>query len=149
MQFQQEFLATCFDEAKWLFELHYAEIALNQDVLKLNPDTEQYEDAEKFGALRIFTARDDGKLVGYFAVLVTRSMHYADHIYATNDVIFLHPDHRKGYTASNLIKFAAECLAQDGVSMLFVNTKLHRPFDILLRRLGFDHVENVYSKRLE
>lgn len=148
MDFKQEFLATCFEEAGELFELHYREIALNQDAIKLNPDIEQYEEAEKIGALKIFTARDEGKIVGYFAVLVTRSLHYADHIYANNDVIFLHPEYRKGFTASKLIKFALDCLAQDGISMVFINTKLHRPFDILLRRLGFDHVENVYAKRL-
>lgn len=148
MDFKQEFLATCFEEAGELFELHYREIALNQDAIKLNPDIEQYEEAERIGALKIFTARDEGKIVGYFAVLVTRSLHYADHIYANNDVIFLHPEYRKGFTASKLIKFALDCLAQDGISMLFINTKLHRPFDILLRRLGFDHVENVYAKRL-
>lgn len=148
MDFKQEFLATCFEEAGELFELHYREIALNQDAIKLNPDIEQYEEAERIGALKIFTARDEGKIVGYFAVLVTRSLHYADHIYANNDVIFLHPEYRKGFTASKLIKFALDCLAQDGISMVFINTKLHRPFDILLRRLGFDHVENVYAKRL-
>jgi GNAT superfamily N-acetyltransferase len=148
MDFKQEFLATCFEEAGELFELHYREIALNQDAIKLNPDIEQYEEAERIGALKIFTARDEGKIVGYFAVLVTRSLHYADHIYANNDVIFLHPEYRKGFTASKLIKFALDCLAQDGISMVFINTKLHRPFDILLRRMGFDHVENVYAKRL-
>ena len=148
MDFKQEFLSTCFEEAGELFKLHYEEIALNQDVIRLNPDFNQYEEAEKIGALKIFTARDDGKIVGYFAVLVTRSLHYADHIYANNDVIFLHPEYRKGFTASKLIKFALDCLAQDGISMLFINTKLHRPFDILLQRLGFNHIENVYAKRL-
>lgn len=148
MRFQQEFFASCYDDAKELLEMHYQEIALNQDIIKLNPDVEQYEAAEQSGALRIFTAREDGKIVGYFALIVHRALHYQDHLYATNDVIFLHPDHRKGYTASKLIKFALECLAQDGVSMVFINTKIHRPFDVLLQRLGFNHVENVYAKRL-
>ena len=148
MLFQQEFFSDCYDEAKELLNMHYEEIALNKDFIKLNPSIEQYEDAEKHGILKIFTARDEGKIVGYFAVLVTRSLHYQDHLYATNDVIFLHPDHRKGFTASKLIKFSIECLVQDSVSVLFINTKIHKPFDLLLQRLGFKHVENVYSKRL-
>ena len=148
MLFQQEFFSDCYDEAKELLNMHYEEIALNKDFIKLNPSIEQYEDAERLGILKIFTARDEGKIVGYFAVLVTKSLHYQDHLYATNDVIFLHPDHRKGFTASKLIKFSTECLVQDGVSMLFINTKIHKPFDLLLQRLGFKHVENVYSKRL-
>ena len=148
MLFQQEFFSDCYDEAKELLNMHYEEIALNKDFIKLNPSIEQYEDAERLGILKIFTARDEGKIVGYFAVLVTKSLHYQDHLYATNDVIFLHPDHRKGFTASKLINFSIECLVQDGVSMLFMNTKIHKPFDLLLQRLGFKHVENVYSKRL-
>ena len=148
MLFQQEFFSDCYDEAKELLNMHYEEIALNKDFIKLNPSIEQYEDAERLGILKIFTARDEGKIVGYFAVLVTRSLHYQDHLYATNDVIFLHPDHRKGFTASKLIKFSIECLVQDSVSVLFINTKIHKPFDLLLQRLGFKHVENVYSKRL-
>ena len=148
MLFQQEFFSDCYDEAKELLNMHYEEIALNKDFIKLNPSIEQYEDAEKQGILKIFTARDEGKIVGYFAVLVTKSLHYQDHLYAHNDVIFLHPDHRKGFTASKLIKFSIECLVQDGVSVLFMNTKIHKPFDLLLQRLGFQHIENVYSKRL-
>jgi len=148
MQYQQEFLATAYDDIQELLQLHWQEIALNKDVIKLNPDWEQYEAAEKAGALRGFTARENGKLVGYFVVLVSRSMHYKDHLFATNDVIFLHPDHRKGFAGVRLIKFAADCLRSDGVSMLFINTKVHRPFGTVLKRLGFNHVESVFSKRL-
>ena len=148
LTYRQEFLAEAYDDAQQLLEMHWQEIALNRDAIKLNPDLVQYEEAEKAGCLRIFTARDDGRLVGYFALLVQRSLHYQDHAFANNDVIFLHPDYRKGHAASKLIKFAVECLAHDGVSMVFINTKTHRPFDVLLKRLGFNHIENVYAKRL-
>ena len=148
MRFQQEFLADCYQEAQHLLKMHWEEIALNKDAIKLNPDYEQYEEAEKAGMLRIFTARDGAKIVGYFALLVHRSLHYRDHMFATNDVIYLDPQYRKGLTASKMIRFAVDCLTQDGVSMVFINTKTHKPFDILLERLGFNHVENVYAKRL-
>lgn len=148
MRFQQEFLADCYQEAQHLLKMHWEEIALNKDAINLNPDYEQYEEAEKAGMLRIFTARDEAKIVGYFALLVHRSLHYRDHMFATNDVIYLDPEYRKGLTASKMIRFAVDCLTQDGVSMVFINTKIHKPFDILLERLGFNHVENVYAKRL-
>ena len=148
LEFKQEFLRDCYDEAQELLQMHWSEVALNKDAIKLNPDIEQYEEAEKAGCLRIFTARADGLLVGYFALIVQRSLHYMDHAFATNDVIFLHPDHRRGYAARKLIEFATQCLEQDGCSMLFINTKVHKPFDMLLGRMGFDHIENVYAKRL-
>ena len=148
MNFQQEFLATAYDDIQELLRLHWEEIALNKDVIKLNPDWDQYYEAEAAGVLRGFTARDNGKLVGYFVVMVHRSMHYKDHLFANNDVIFLHPDYRKGFAGIKLIKFATECLREDGVSMLFINTKVHRPFGPVLERLGFNLIENVFSKRL-
>ena len=148
IRYQQEFLADCWDDAQELIQLHWEEIALNKDFIALNPDIAAYENAEMEGVLRIFTARDDGRLVGYFAVLVTHSLHYMDHTFAHNDVIFIRQDYRKGWTASNLIRFSEQCLTQDGVSVLFINTKVHKPFDILLRRLGYRHIENLYSKRL-
>ena len=148
LEYKQEFLSTCYDDMQCLFKIHWEEIALNQDAIKLNPYIEKYEECEKSGSLKIFTARDGDKLVGYFALIAQRSMHYQEHTFATTDVIFLHPDYRKGRAGIKLIKFAVECLRQDHVSMVFINTKLHRPFDVLLKRLGFSHIENVYAKRL-
>jgi GNAT superfamily N-acetyltransferase len=148
MDYQQEFFSSCYDEAKSLLQMHWDEVALNKDVIKLNPDVEQYEDAEASGCLKIFTARDQGRLVGYFALTVQRSLHYQDHLFAHNDVIFLHPDYRKGFTAAKLIKFAVDCMAEDGVSVVTINTKTHKPFDVLLQRLGFKHIESVYAKRM-
>lgn len=148
MDYKQEILQTAFSDALELFKLHWDEVALNKDFIELNPNYEAYQACEQNESLKIFTAREDGQLVGYFAVIITRSLHYADHKFANNDVIFMHKDHRKGSASIKLIKFAMECLKEDGVSMLMMNVKVHRPYDIILKRLKFDHVENVYSKRL-
>lgn len=146
MRYQQEFLVTCELEAQSLIEMHWEDIALNKDRIKLNPDWERYHALEEAGAFKIFTARSDDKLVGYFAVLVDYNPHYKDHLFAVNDVIYLHPDYRKGLVGLKLIKFAEECLKEDGVSVLTINTKVHKPFDKLLSRLGFGLAERVYSK---
>jgi GNAT superfamily N-acetyltransferase len=148
VKFKQELLYSCYNDAQGLFKLHWDDLALNKDVIKLNPNYEAYEAAEKAGILKIFTARADGILVGYFAALVQSGLHYQDHIFAHNDVLFLHKSHRKGMMGAKLIRFAENCLKQDGVSMLFINTKVHAPFDPLLKRMKYQHVENIYSKRL-
>jgi GNAT superfamily N-acetyltransferase len=146
--YQQEFLVTTEREARPLLEKHWKEIAINKDHIKLNPDWEAYADLEASGNLKIFTARNDGALVGYFVVFVRKHIHYKDHLFAHNDILFLSEPYRKGYTGIKLIKFAEECLKADGVSVLTINTKTHRPFDGVLQRLGFNHVENIYSKFL-
>lgn len=146
--YQQEFLVTVENDIKPLLERHWEEIAVNKDVIKLNPDWDAYAELEWNGNLKIFTARDDGKLIGYFVVIVRKHIHYKDHLFAANDILFVAPEFRKGTTGTKLIKFAEKCLKEDGVSVLVVNTKRHKPFDKLLDWLGFNHVENVYSKLL-
>lgn len=146
--YQQESLATCKEDAKELLQQHWQEIALNKDHIKLNPDWEAYYDLEEAGALKIFTARDNNNLIGYFVVLCRKHLHYVDHVFAFNDILYLQADYRKGLTGAKLMKFAEKCLKDDGVSVVIVNTKRHKPFDSLLEWLGYNHIENIYSKTL-
>lgn len=146
VKYQQEFLDSVIDQIKPLLNSHWEEIALNKDKIKLNPDWEAYESLEAQGKLKIFTARDDEQLVGYFVVIVGTNIHYKDHLFASNDVIYLSPEYRKGFMSIKLIKFAEKCLKADGVSVLTINTKVHKPFDKLMDFLKFRKIERVYSK---
>lgn len=146
--YQQEFLLSVEDEIKPLLEEHWNEIATNKHIIKLNPDWEIYHQLEQKGTLSIFTAREDGKLIGYFVTTTMANIHYKDHLFATNDIIFIKEEYRKGFTGIRLIKFAEKSLKQDGVSVLIINTKIHKPFDKLLLWLNYKHIENVYSKLL-
>ena len=146
--YQQEFLDTVEKDIKPLLQDHWEEIALNKSAIKLNPDWEAYHSLEDSGILKVFTVRSDGELIGYFVVLIRNHIHYKDHVFAANDVLFLKQEYRKGLTGAKLMRFAEKCLKEDGVSVLVVNTKRHKPFDGLLEWLGYSHVENVYSKYL-
>jgi len=148
MKFALENLAKVRREIEPLLEEHWKEIALNKDKIALNPDWRAYADLDSINALRIYTARKDEKLMGYFVVIVSRSLHYRDHLFANNDVIFLTKGARKGLTGVKLIKFAIESLAKEGITKLHVNTKAHQPFDAILERLGFEEIERVHSLML-
>jgi GNAT superfamily N-acetyltransferase len=148
IKYQQEFLSGVRGEIEPLLNSHWEEIALNKEKIKLNPDWDAYEAFEHQGKLKIFTARDDGQLVGYFVVIVGTNIHYKDHLFASNDIIYLSPNHRKGFTGIKLIKFAEKCLKTDGISVLTINTKVHQPFDKLMDFLKFRKIERVYSKYL-
>ena len=89
MDFALENLAKVRREIEPLLEEHWKEIALNKDKIKLNPDWRAYADLDSINALRIYTARKDGKLMGYFVIIVSKSLHYRDHLFANNDIIFL------------------------------------------------------------
>lgn len=144
--YQQEFLATARPDAQKLLEAHWEEIALNKGKIALNPDWEAYEALESSGKLKIFTARGDDRLIGYFVVIVGVNLHYKDHVFAVNDILYLDKEYRKGRTGLKLIKFAEKCLKEDGVSVLSINTKVHKPFDSLMEYMGFNLIERVYSK---
>jgi GNAT superfamily N-acetyltransferase len=146
--YQQEFFVNIKEEIKSLIVKHWEEIALNKEVIKLNPDWDAYALLEDNGCLKIFTARSDGILVGYFVVIVRTHIHYKDHKFAGNDVLFLQEEYRKGRVGLKLINFAENCLKDDDVSVLVINTKCHKPFDGLLEYLGYTHIENIYSKLL-
>jgi GNAT superfamily N-acetyltransferase len=146
--YQQESLVTAKDDAIPLLERHWKEIALNQEKIKMKPDWDAYADLEDSGILRIFTAREDGMMIGYFVCFVKAHIHYKDNIFAYNDVLFLGADHRRGFVGPKLMKFAEKCLKADGVEVMVINTKRHKPFDVLLHWLGYTHIENLYSKVL-
>ena len=148
MDFALEALAQVKREAEPLLQQHYEEIALNKDKIKLNPDWRAYAELDKINALRVFTARKDGKLMGYFVIIVSKSLHYRDHLFANNDIIFLTKAARKGQTGVKLIKFALDALEAEGVTKVHINTKAHQPFDAILERLGFEEIERVYSLML-
>lgn len=148
MKFALENLAKVRREIEPLLEEHWQEIALNKDIIKLNPDWRQYAKLDEINALRIYTARKDEKLMGYFVIVVSKSLHYRDHLFANNDIIFLTKPARKGLTGFKLIKFAMESLQAEGVTKLHVNTKTHQPFDPIMERLGFEEIETVFSKVL-
>ena len=145
IEFKLENLANVKREAEPLLQQHWEEIALNKDIIKLNPDWKAYGELDRVNALRVFTARKDGKLVGYFVVIVSKALHYADHLFANNDIIFLTKPARKGLTGVKLIRFAIDSLKAEGITKLHINTKAHQPFDPILERLGFEEIERVYS----
>lgn len=149
LQFQLESYTQVKREIQPLIEEHYNAIALHRDVIKLNPDWKQYAKYDSMNALRVYTARSDGELVGYFVVVISKSLHYQDHLFATNDIIYLSPKHRKGTAGIRLIKFAEEQVKAEGITLLVINTKAHAPFDAILERNGFELTERVYSKLLK
>ena len=148
MDFALENLAKVRREIEPLLEEHWKEIALNKEIIKLNPDWRAYAELDSINALRIYTARKEGKLMGYFVILVSRSLHYKDHLFANNDIVFLTKSARRGLTGLKLVKFAVESLQAEGVTKLHVNTKTHQPFDPIMERLGFEEIETVFSKLL-
>ena len=141
-----ESLEAVVEESRPLLQDHWEEIALNKDKIKLEPDWPVYFALASEGRLGLYTARDEGKLVGYFVVTVSQHPHYAKNIFAENDVVFLKKEYRKTGVGAMMIRFAEQDLRKKGVSVLSINTKVHQPFDNLMEALDFSLIERKYSK---
>mgnify|MGYP003152584943 CR=1 FL=1 len=148
MEFAHECLASVQEDIKPLLIKHWELVALNQGKIKLNPNWEEYARLDAAGTLRVFTARESNELVGYCVMIVGRSIHYKDHIFANNDVTFVLPDHRAGATGYSLLKYAENYCQANDISVMNINTKVHIPFDSLLLGMGFTLIERLYSKYL-
>ena len=135
-----------------LLERHWQEVAFYKDI-PLEPDWELYQVTESIGRLRIFTARIRGELVGYAAFLLNRNPHYKSSWQASQDVLFVAPEHRNGRIGAHLILFAERRLRMEKppVQVTYQHSKASEELDIgpLLDRLGYELVDSIWAKRLD
>lgn len=148
--FQEEKIVDCLDEIKPLLEMHWEEVAINKDKIKLNPDYDKYISMEAAGCVYMVTVRDDNLLVGYFISFVVPHMHYKDHLFALNDILFLAPGYRGDYvTATGMFNAAEAQLKRVGVSVINLHMKTAVPFEALASYCGYDKIEYIYSKYIK
>jgi GNAT superfamily N-acetyltransferase len=118
-----------------LLELHYAEVAMHKATIALAPDWERYKTLENADRLLAFTARDDGKLIGYSVWFMDMHIHYTGALIATNDVIFVHKDYRRTTTAgTDLILYSEKMLKLIGVTKAVWHIKFDHDWSAVLRR---------------
>jgi GNAT superfamily N-acetyltransferase len=151
--YQRETLSDAlWSEVSPLLGAHYAEIAHYQDIA-LEPNRDAYARLQGNGGLRIYTARTpDWRLIGYLCVVVSTSLHYASHLFASQDVLYVDKAHRGQRTGVDLIRFAHDQLRSEGVSVLFQHVKHRSDINIgpmLGRLLGYEHVDDLWAVRLD
>jgi len=147
--FGKELLCEAVHEADELLRLHYEELTLNKHRVKLDPIWDSYASLEAAGRFHIFTAREDGRLIGYSAFFVNRHLHYADLTTALNDVLFLHPDHRLGMTGIRLLKFCEAELKKLGAQKVCWHAKLNTSLIPILTRMGYATEEVSMAKFIQ
>ena len=148
IEYKEETFDQVIDEIKPLLEDHWEEIALHKDTIKLNPDYGRYEAMFKSGSMKIVTARDDGKLVGYCIMLLYHHIHYKDQFMAMDDIFFIAKDYRKGLTGVKLFIKTEEIMKQYGVTKLSMNVKVHQDVGAIFERLGYKETERMFTKKI-
>lgn len=131
-------------EAMALVQDHHEEVDLYQDKVKMIPHWEAYEGMEKYGNLIIFTMRDEGELIGYSVFHLIQHLHYAETVFAANDVVYIKPEVR-GKKTFEFFKWC-EAYMSEYAQVITYNFKEQHPHDELVEALEMDKYEIVYSK---
>ena len=145
MKYEVETLGSCLKEMKPLILKHWQEVSWYKDKIPYSPDWDKYYAMEDAGMLHIVTARDEGKLVGYYVSVVNSGLHYSETKFAMCDALFVDPDYRGGTTAYKMFKFAFSELKELGVQCISLHMKTDFPFDKLCEKLGMQKQEYLYS----
>lgn len=138
-----------FAEIQPLLKSHFAELSYFKDIA-LDPDWAKYRTMQEQNALRIFTARQLGELVGYAVFAVHPAMHYQGSLQAIQDVFYVDPKHRGGRVGWRLLRYAERWLREEGVQVVRHHVKRGHPeLAELLQHCEYELEDLLYVKRLD
>lgn len=146
ISFQSESLIDLQEEISPLLVKHFTEISHYPDIL-LNPDWDRYFALENGGLFKVFTAREEGVLIGYNAFFLNTNAHYKDSKQASQDVIFIDPS-RRGF-GKLFIQWCDEQLKEMGIQVVYHHLKAKKNFGPMLETIGYELVDLIYAKRLD
>jgi len=147
-KYQQEFLDTVKDEAISLIEDHFSEVYPSKESFSLDMDWETYSKLEELGLVKIFTARDNDKLVGYLWVILSPNLHSKGTFTASDDGLFVSKEYRGKQVAQELIRFTEQCLKEDGLKVFYISGTHENPIEPLMNLMGYTAIETKYQKVL-
>lgn len=148
---QLERVEQVWEEVMALATMHWAGTKSYRRHYPFQPSYERYKACNENGFFQLFTARTkEGRMVGYFGVYLSQSMH-SQHLMATEDTFFLHPDFRGGRTALRFLQAIEQQCQQWGVVEIMFSCEQDNETGIqrLLNLLDYKPVIMQYSKQLQ
>ena len=124
-------------------------MALNKDVVPLDPQYSVYLERDRLGELLMVVLRDeDGTIAGYFIGFIAPGLHYKTCLTCTMDIFYVCDEYRGGTAPLRLFRFVERELRARGVERWFCGSKCHQDASRLFEALKFERVEIYYSKYL-
>jgi GNAT superfamily N-acetyltransferase len=137
------------DEAAEMICDHWDEGEPFNHILNLNPNHDMWRLAEKMGRLHILTARDAGKLIGYFRLVLAPHTQDVTKIMAWDNVFYVLPEYRRYGIGPMMMKEGLRKAVELGASIAFFREQYRGDGrGGYLKRLGFEPHEIVYAKVL-
>lgn len=145
--FQREGVADLWSELMPLLAAHQAEGAgaLRDEPLDVDQDT--YDAIDGMGAYRAFTARADGRLVGYAGFFVRGHLHHRTLVVATHDMLYVLPEHRAGLVGAQLITYSGRALRDEGVRLISHQALLGSDYGRILEHLGYHSESAIFVRQ--
>ena len=140
-------MALMRDDIEPLIMDHWNDSGIFDDVVP-DIDWDTYLIIEERGMFKTFSARHNGNLVGYQGYTIMPHHHYKKMMVASQTVIFILKEYRKGFVGSKFIDFAEILLSKSGVDMILQHTKDRKDLSVLFKRKGYEIMDHVYIKRL-
>lgn len=131
-----------------MLQNHWKEVALDQELMKLDPDYERYRKLVEQNALVVITAREDDKMIGYAIYFLARHLHYKTLLMALEDIHYIDPTHRNQGVGSAMLAKGEEVLKGLGVCYVHLRKKAKSEETNLYADLGYSPIETVWGKRL-
>lgn len=143
VSFQAEALANCWDEALPLMRSNYEETGTWQG--EFNPDLQKLKRMEEAGFVRVFTARIQGKLVGYQVFFVMFGINHPAALMAVCHVAYVSPVYR-GLTAIKFLHWTDQQLLFEGTVSITRQSTVYHPLDKLYTRMKYHKIEECWMR---
>lgn len=139
-----EKIEECWD----LLLAHREELTTHKHIMVLKPDVAKYKMLEDKGCLFTLALYDEDKIVGYSVNILNNNLHYSDLVVVQNDILYLHPEYRKGAWGVKLIRETERAAKERGAKMVLFHGKENTAFSMLMPRLGYGVQDIMYSREL-
>jgi hypothetical protein len=144
---EESFSIELYQEIRELAGPHEQE-SVTFDGLKPDPDQSLYAEAAYMGLLRIYCARRGGLLMGYAVFFLSPHPHYRGQVFATQNLIYLVPDERKGSTGTRFLRWCDAQLKAAGAVVVHHYSGLKKDISSVLLRSGYKMIETLWAKKL-
>lgn len=145
LAFAKERYDEIINDIKPLLIEHWLELATYSDI-PLSPKYDFYRAADTGGFIRIYSARLDGKLIGYVIMTCMKEHpHYQTQPWSVSDIVLIVKEHRRFGVGNGLFDFLETDLKGHVVDISCKVT--HPELQMLLLSRSYTVVATILSKR--
>jgi len=148
VSYQTEAWSAVLPELQPLLVQQWEEIALDRDKIPYDPNWQRYRELEAQGALHVTTARDEGRLVGWYITIVATHPHYQTTLFGFLDIYYVLRPYRRGTVGIGLFAAMEQAMRDRGVVELISIAKFHIPTEPLFDALKWRRTGVTYTKIL-